>query len=341
MAKEIKVKVDKRIELMGVCLRLSYYKDELPFLVTKLENYPYHEEVEKWFAPFKEHRAIKTLDEITRTLNFGYDAPFVLMTQVDEDLNFYGQNRYPFATRLNKSPSVLKFLDELKDFVKVSKFDEFFNTHKEFYNSEVDSFNKALPLDDVIPFMKKLFHKKFDDKEFIIILALLSTGGGFGLNDFSGKEIYCIESKNRENENAVNWGAYNSAGVRSHYLHEFCHSIINPLTDKYIEQIGKFEIPNADKEKLRKNAYASNRNIINEYIIRAIQLCYIKDADENYSRFLDNNENKIGYNRKILLNLAEKLEEVKNSNSNFEDRFVEIANVIPKTYASLQKEKIN
>ena len=45
--------------------------------------------------------------------------------------------------------------------------------------------------------------------------------------------------------------------------------------------------------------------------------------------------------KKVLLNLAEKLEEIKNSNVNFEDKFVEIANVIPKTYASLQKEKIN
>ena len=93
MAKDINVKVDKRIELLGVCLRLSCYKEKLPSLVIELKNYPYLEEVEKWFAPFKEHKAIKTLNEIIKTLSFGYDAPVFLMLQVDDNLNFYGQDR--------------------------------------------------------------------------------------------------------------------------------------------------------------------------------------------------------------------------------------------------------
>ena len=342
MAKEIKVKVDKRIELLGVCLRLSCYKEKLPSLVIELKNYPYLEEVEKWFTPFKEHKAIKTLNEIIKTLSFGYDAPVFLMLQVDDNLNFYGQDRYPFATRLNKSPLVLKFLDELKDFVKVSKFDKFFDSHKEFYNSEIDSFNKALPLNDVLPFMRKLFHKDFADREFNIILSLLSTSGGYGCSDITGKKFYCVDSKRRDAQNnASGWGYDSRAGARSHYLHEFCHSIINPLTDKYIKQIENFEIPNAEKERLARNAYAGNVPIINEFIIRAIQVCYIKDVNEDCSQFLSFNEERIGYNKKVLLNLAEKLEEVKNSNSNFEDKVVEIANVIPRTYANLQKEKIN
>ncbi len=331
---DIEIKVDKRMELIGVCLRLSNYSNKFPFLVKTLDGFSYHEEVEKYFEKYKNHNAIKLLNKIIAELNFAYDAPFFLMTYVDADWNFNGQNKYPFATGLEKSPLILEFFAELKDFVKVSKFEEFFNNHKSLYKSEVESFSRSVSLDDIIPYMKGLFHIDFNDKEFKVVLALLSTYGGYGGNDFDRKEVFCIESKSM----SENWGE-NTARARSHYLHEFCHSVINPLTRKNFDKIEQINIPNEEFEKLKKAAYGNEEIIVNEYIIRAIQVCYIRDCKEDESKFIKTNEN-LGFNKKVILNLADKLKNIKESGTDFEKEYLNIANIIPRTFAKLNDEKI-
>ena len=331
MENKIKVMVDKRMELIGICLRLSDYRNKFPFLVKTFNNFNYHREAEEYFEKYKNHNAIKILNKIIEELNFAYDVPFFLMTYVDDNWNFNGQNRPPYSTRLKNSPLVLEFFDELKDFVKVSKFEEFFKEHKSLYKNEIEGFNRAVSLDDVIPYMQGLFHQDFKDKKFLVILALLSTGGGFGDNDFDRSEVYCIESKRH------NLGE-NTARNRSHYLHEFCHSVINPITRKNFDKIEKINIPSEEVEKLKRSAYGELEYIVNEYIIRAIQVCYIKDSGEDETDFVNMNEN-LGFNKKVLLNLADRLEKFKENGTNFEKEYLYIANIIPRTFAEINKEK--
>ena len=70
--KKASVKIDKRIEMLGICLRLSDYHDKFYHLVTDLKNYPYLEEVNKYFSKFKNHKAIKLLNEVIEKLSFSY-----------------------------------------------------------------------------------------------------------------------------------------------------------------------------------------------------------------------------------------------------------------------------
>lgn len=338
MAKNIKVQVDKRIELMGVCLRLSNYRNKFPFLVKDLKNYHYLDEVNEYFKEFSSHKAIQTLNEIIKTLGFSYDAPFAIILYMDDDWNFHGQNCYPFVDRLKKSPLVLKFMEELKDFVKDTKFEDFFEQHKNYYEDEIKNFYESMPVDDILPYIKNFFHKDFNENEFHVVLALLSTGAGFGRNDYTLKKFYCIESKRQKNgEASKNWGI-NTAFGRSHYLHEFCHPIVNPESDKNLYKVEKPDMPKEEYERLCASAYPSFYSIVNEYIIRSIQLCYIQDCKEDVQDFFAVNE-KIGFNKKVLINLANRLNKFKNSRLNFEDEYVDIANTIAKSYSEISKGK--
>lgn len=338
MSGKIFVEVKKQTELMGVCLRLSDYKNRYPFLAKDLKNYPYLDEVNEYFIKFSSHKAIQTLNEVIK-LGFSYDAPYAIILYVDDDWNFHGQNNYPFVDRLKKSPLVLKFMEELKDFIKETKFEEFFAKHKNYYEEEIKNFNESMPLDDILPYMRKFFHKDFDENEFHVVLALLSTGGGYGRNDFSLKNFYCVESKRQKNGGEANkkWGI-NTATGRSHYLHEFCHPIVNPESDKNLDKVEKPDMPKEEYERLCASAYPSFYSIVNEYIIRGIQLCYIQDCKEDVQDFLALNE-RLGFNKIVLMDLAKRLNKFKDSNQKFEDEYVDIANTIAKSYNEMNKGK--
>ena len=324
---EIKVKIDKRIEVLGVCLRLSDYHEKFNHLVGDLKNYPYLEEADRYFAKFQNHKAIKLLNECIKKLSFSYDAPVQLMLFLDEEWNFHGQNEYPFVNRLKKSEVVLDFLKELKNFVKESNFEEFFNQHQDYYQQEIDSFNSCFELSQVVDFMKKL-KMNVASKHFVINLALLLTNGGYGY--FNGDNVFCTMSRMADKEGNVDkiWG-YNSAGEKSLFLHEFSHSFVNPLTEKYWEQIDKPVLDITEREVLAKNAYSDVFAIICEYVIRAIQLSFIRQHSKNVDWFFEISA-KTGYSKNILLAVADKIEEHMQDDKTFEENYLEIANEISK-----------
>lgn len=338
MEKKIKVEIRKQIELMGICLKLSNYEEKIPRLKAELKGYPYYDDVKAHFGKFKDHKAIQTLNEIIDKLSFSYDAPFGLMIFVDNNYNFHGQDVYPFADRLQKSPLVLKFLDELKDFVKDTEFEKFFAEHKDFYESELENFSKTRNLDNVLPWMQKFFRNDFKDKNFYVILNLLSVKHGYARND--GQNFFCIESKRVERDGETvrkDWGTNNTSAPRSHYLHEFCHSIINPLTHRYYDG-KKLKISKEEKERLYQ--YNNDETRINEIIIRAIQFCYMNDCgDTDLNDFYAWNEMQ-GFNREVLRSVFNRLVEYQNDkNSNFEDIYVDIIDTISEAYDRVDKEK--
>ena len=127
--------------------------------------------------------------------------------------------------------------------------------------------------------------------------------------------------------NAIsNWGREEECyGQQSHYLHEFCHSIINPLTDKYFDQIECPIVSKKDWLKLKDNAYIGEQTYVKESFIRAIQICYIKSCGASYQNFLNWNDS-IGFKQEILLSLVDNIEKSIDNEKSFKENFVQIAN---------------
>ena len=73
-------------------------------------------------------------------------------------------------------------------------------------------------------------------------------------------------------------------------------------------------------------------------ILRGIQLCFIQDCKEDNQDFLAHNE-RLGFNKIVLMDLAKRLNKFKNSNQKFEDEYVDIANTIAKSYNEMNKGK--
>lgn len=121
-------------------------------------------------------------------------------------------------------------------------------------------------------------------------------------------------------------------------VHEFSHSIVNPLTDKYYDQISHFEFGEELQKRMAKQAYPRKKDFINESIIRAIQPVYMKylGVKEEFIERNLQNEESLGFvcTRELYAKL---LGYQKRKDTNFEKEFVEIANVIKNHFL---KEKI-
>ena len=321
---EIEVKVDKRLELMGVLLNLSIYGEKFPMCLRECKSKTYYEDYKNQFLKYKTHPAITTLNEIISTLNFSYDAPPELFLQLDDNYNFIGQNKYPFVDRLEKSELVLKFFDEVKDFVKVSNFEEFFNSHAKLYQEEIEKFNTNINLKGVLPWLKNFYNQDLHEYTFKVYIAILAEGGGG-----YGFEEGCVDTSLQRTHQV-------SKVAISYYLHEFSHPIVNPLLDKYYSKVKKPNFTKQELDKLQETGYGDMFSIVVDAVIRAIELLYIKDTDPScLERFYNKQENN-GFPKIIIDAIAEKMEEYrKNPNRNFEDGFMEIANAI----AEVQEKK--
>lgn len=300
----------------------------------EVKDWPYMQDVFAYFGKFKTHPAIKRLNKIIDEGNFNYSVPSNIALQLDNNYVFHGQEDYPFLEELDGNPKVLKFLQELKNFAVETKFDEFYDSHKSFYEKEIKDFKKQMDVEDVLVWMKEFFNADFADKAFLIDLALLFTNGGHG--EKIDNKIYHVSDKFVDKDGHVQPWGLNYPVERSEILHEFAHSIVNPLVEKNYSNIvhGNF----AD---LLKNSedYGSEFSYIAETIIRALQNLYVTDKGDSTAG-LDKFNQSCGFDPKVINAVADKLDQFRqNPDRNFEESFVDIANVMSATLKNKESEE--
>ena len=107
--------------------------------------------------------------------------------------------------------------------------------------------------------------------QFVINLLPYTTNGNFGSNhnniNYSNLGLKKFQKKE------LTFVTDNNFGTLA--LHEFSHSIINPLTSKYSTIKGKAFANIWDI--MSKKAYGDVETIINEHIIRALEIFYLKN----------------------------------------------------------------
>ena len=267
----IEIKVDRRTELLGILLLISDYNKDFGFLIEECGNKEYREKIFNNFNQFKNEKAVQILNQIFEELNFRYDAPVSLFLQLNEDFTYDKLDKYPFSTRLKNSQLVLDFLNELPGFAKTINFEEYYISNQNFYEEIVKETNVKIDIESVLNFIENFYKMDISNIKFVINLLPYTTNGNFGSNHnnvtysnlglkkFQNKELTFITDKD----------------LGTLALHEFSHSLINPLTSKYSTIEGKAFADNWDL--MSKKAYGNVETIINEHIIRALEIFYLKN----------------------------------------------------------------
>ncbi len=279
--KKLHIRVDYRTELLGIIQIISDYKKEYPHLLEKRSNKGYIEKIEKTFQKYKSHQAIQLFNDLIKH-NFSYDAPVALFLQLDENFKCQNLPAYPFEERLNKDPKTYSLIASLSSFIKESSFKEFYNQNKPLHQKMINNICNKLENNNMLQFMFD-YYGVSDEKKFIVNLIPWQSNGNYGHNNDNEvfANICCPKMGIRNSENIYQFDRFELLHL---LFHEFSHSIINPLTDKYyLENDEDFF---ADiKEKMVELAYGRAKTIINEHFIRALTLRYHWHTNQNQSDY--------------------------------------------------------
>jgi hypothetical protein len=284
-SQRISVKVDARIELMAVTEILADYG--WTGLLARQDT-SYRRDVDAWFAPFKNHAAVKRFGELAR---FGYtfDGPAGTMVclSAPPELTPEGSDEECNAARAGGAASLAAWLEQLRDFYRVSGFDAFFRAHAGFYAMMEEATRKNLVRDYAADLEN---YYGVAQASYTIVPAPLLVGN-FGPRHrrADGRfDVYGILGVTGNAYGVPQFGTVES--LRELVWHEFGHSFVNPEVNRLgagLEKSQKLLAPIA--AKMRRMAYSDWRTVVIEHVDRAVtvRLAFRELGDTAGQRALD------------------------------------------------------
>lgn len=266
-------KVDERVEILSIVFRLAESK-EYNSEIFKL----YTDKIQKYYNSFKNHELIQFIKKMRKENGVGYDAVMTMAIHLDEQLDplIEFTNEVP-DTRWGKENSY-KFVSLLKKFYQDSDSKKFFEQNKKLYE-EVN--NRFLPIyKDLDINWYKSFYGKEPNEEFLIVNGLGNGGGNYSssINFSSNKrKVYAIMGTWKTDSTGM--AIFPIENYFPTLLHEFNHSFINYLLDenpKPFQESG-ITIFNEVKDKMNNGGYNDWQTMLNEALVRASVVKYMKD----------------------------------------------------------------
>ncbi len=257
------VNINPAVECLGVLFLLAEFERN------KIRcNKGYVDNICAWFGKFKQHAAVKTIKQLLKNDYFKYDLSVEMFLKI-----FYKQGfdeEFCIKHKLNKK-IVDRFVLELTDFVEKSNFNQFFKENVQLYLNKAQNFVDELknysPADYLIDFLN-LRAKKL---KVLLMFGVTSANYGVKINNTA---YCCVRPYKLSRYDDMDF-AYDKIYVTTLVLHEYAHSYINDLTDKYSDMLAR-----VDKQKFelcfKLNAYGTDeKTAINEHVIRAIECLYV------------------------------------------------------------------
>lgn len=236
----------------------------------------YYQEVMKTFAPYKNHPAVKKVNDLMAAGRYGhlkmdacgyrYDASGLKLL------------KDPIYNRMNWSNEnfMESLVKDLEDFSRKSKFRTFFASHKNYYRQLITTMEQQTPIRKQWDWLEKRFPNKYDN--YRITFSPLVNGyhctNNFESNNFKQTIMYiCGPLVNSPLPEKVKEG-YMTRVVFT----EIDHNYVNPISEKNIEAISK-ALADTDKwaTKNAQSGYPNAFAIFNEYMTWAVFSAYAKD----------------------------------------------------------------
>ena len=282
-AQSIIPQVNENVELMSILSRMARFPEYHMDMAGQYIN-----DMDCYFKDNTEHPAVQYMKELRNTFGISFDAVMSMAIHLDNRNGTYSLIEEDFLTLEKRWKNVDKgeFLSYLNSFYKDTKFNEFFNAHKDLYEKGITSYQ-----DNVINYFDIDWYSDFYGNEpqetFSVIIGFCNGGGNYGVNrQITGKkkEVFAIVGYYVNKEDTPMY----SKDYLPTLIHEFNHSFINHFLDenKYPENVKRLESAATDLFKssqwsMSKQAYNNWKTMINESLVRAAVICYM--LDHNYT----------------------------------------------------------
>lgn len=301
---KLNISIDDRIETL---YSIAYFDDY--FLVNKHANI-YKNTLDQKLKILKNHRAVTLFDSISKKYNFSYYRPveWILQHSKFPELQKTKRKIDENDETITKGKEYLleDFKKELIKFNQDSLFQKYLKGIKPINEKVIKTVSESKSIKFLPDYLEEYYGTKLSS--YNLILSPLLHSGGFNseiVNEKGEKEVYAIIGPNGEIDFYPHFDKdYLEMDM---ILHEFGHSFVNPLTDKYANQIENLKTKYYD-EKLQKNAkkqgYSQWKYVFNEILLRAIVINITR------SKFGNEKANKLlEFEKSVGFDLVEKVSE--------------------------------
>lgn len=288
-ASTIQVVVDPRIELLAAVQQYNQFYQQIG-LITKRE-FPYKDEMREYFQPYADHEAVR-LFNIMADSGFNFDGPPTAVLHLSKPPEL--AEVIPFddyvVRRAKGRDRLEQFVAALRDFARVSYFEEFWQAHQSFYDSVVAAPRIEIADKNYAGILEDYYGVK--QHGYYIVYAPILHDGGYGPRiayPDGGYDVYQISGPSGVDGSLPVFGS--SSSLRHTTMHEFSHSFVNPLTEKYAALVDSVAfLFEPIEQRMRQKAYGNWHTCVNEHIVRAFttRMRYRFDGQEAGDRTLQN-----------------------------------------------------
>ncbi|MDY3548941.1 DUF4932 domain-containing protein [Riemerella anatipestifer] len=277
---KMNISIDEKIETLYAVAFLNNY-----FLVSPHDNL-YKWKLKNDYKELKNHKAVTLFDELSKKHNFnGYKiVHWILQFDTFPALNELKKvaDPFPFVKPENEE-LLVEFKKELLAFNNEPMFRKYWDEIQEYNIKVTKQVEKSPTIQHLPTYLEEYYGKKL--KSYNLILSPLLHTGGFNaemLSPQGQKEVYAIVGPNGE----IDFIPYFDKDYieTDMILHEFGHSFVNPITDKYDAEIEKLKskyYTNELKETGKKQGYNEWKYVFNELLLRATT---IKIAEKYFGK---------------------------------------------------------
>jgi len=270
-----KVGVDLRVELMSIIFRLAgnpeYSEAKVP---------AYTQSIEAHFSSVRNHEAVRLARELRQTDGVTNDAVMSLAIHVKDAFSL--KERVDFDSpglalaRSWKVPEARKFLDAARRFVIDSRFRDFARSQQPLYDL-TDARLRALVEKRASLSWFDRFFGVTPGAPFVIAPGLGNGGGSYGVRFVSKKgplEIWAIPGVN--DVDAEGLPRFDEQMLPT-LVHEFCHSYVNPIVDRYATKLDRSgpRIYDPVKDAMNRQAYVGWKTMFYESLVRVSTARYL------------------------------------------------------------------
>ncbi|MBN2354442.1 MAG: DUF4932 domain-containing protein [Spirochaetales bacterium] len=267
---KLKIYIDDNLELMGVLSHLSTYDKRFRDCVCPGEpgcgNILYKKAVE-FFSPWKNHRAVDVFDTITACTEwFGYDAPVKLFLSPQMRSGDYSEEfDAELRERCEKPEHLAEMVEAARAFRTESSFASFMKENKTTYDAIVSDVAGLIGDTDYIAILEE--YLGLSKPGYNLALAPLLIGN-YGIRFGEGDRVETFAVVTPVMDDKLYFG--DRGHIAGMFIHEFLHSFINGLTDRYMKQNPDRHYNVEVTATMIRQAYPRTAIIINESVIRAI-----------------------------------------------------------------------
>jgi hypothetical protein len=282
----IEVRVDPRVELFTLVARLAEY-DEYNMPSSRSA---YSARAEKYFAPHRNHAAVKMARKLRYDVGIGFDAVTTLAVHVKDAKML--EELVPFSPLPKRvsarwTPATARaFVASLRSFVKDTNFDRFMKSERAYFAQVVGPLSRLIN-DNGVASKIYDFYGFRPVKPPVAIVGLLCGGGNYGVSVEYGAGVF-------EMLPILGASGFDSKGVPSFseselplVIHEFSHAFVNHLVDDYMVELSPRMRKYFPKllQSFKAGAYGAEDAILYETFVR---ICVQYLMDSHFSKEVAN-----------------------------------------------------